>query len=80
MTELEEQSINAELTSNGMRCRMYEQRFPEVDDLVMVQVRLSGAMRVPLAVCMTSPCFSRFARLPRWVRMCRSWSMTRSRE
>lgn len=58
MSELEEQNINAELTSNGMRCRMYEQRFPEVDDLVMVQVRLMGAMFASLMVFMTSTCFS----------------------
>jgi len=35
---------NGELPSAALRCRMYEQRFPEVDDLVMVQVRSIAEM------------------------------------
>ena len=40
----EEKIVNGELTSAGMKCRMYEAKFPEVDDLVMVQVRSIAEM------------------------------------
>jgi hypothetical protein len=44
MDEFAEATLDEDLSSGDLQCRMYEAKFPEVDDIVMVQVKSIAEM------------------------------------